>query len=152
MAYAKFDPDKSDFLDTSLKYNGNICAIARHYNISTETIYQYYHRDPIGKEIINIVRTLNTSTDVDLAEHVNRYNLGNYKTDPHLAQKAAEYTLTKKGLSRGWTLDKQIETTEQESKVDIENQLMQSKAINEMYEKMYGKLNLNDIYDVPKTE
>ena len=102
MAYTKFDPDKADILAVSVKYNGNISKIAEHYNVVRETIYQYYKRDRVGKEIIDTVRGLNTEYDLDCAEHVLRYNMQNYKTSPGLAQRAAEKVIDRKGHLRDW--------------------------------------------------
>jgi len=102
MAYAKFDPDKTDMLAVSIKYNGNISKIAEHYNVVRDTIYQYYRRDSVGKEIIDTVRGLNTETDLDQAEYVLRYNMANFKTNPGLAQRAAEKVIDRKGHLRDW--------------------------------------------------
>lgn len=102
MSYVKFNPEKSEMLAVAIKHNGNVQAIARHYNINQDTMYQYFKRDPEGKEIIDMVRGLNTETDLDLAEHVHRYNMANYKTNPGLAQRAAEKVIDKKGHLRGW--------------------------------------------------
>lgn len=102
MAYAKFDPDKADMLVIAIKYNGNISKIAEHYNVVRDTIYQYYRRDPEGKKIIDIVRGLNTESDLDQAEYVIRYNMANVKTNPGLAQRAAEKVIDRKGHLRDW--------------------------------------------------
>ena len=106
MAYEKFDPDKSDMLEVSTKYHGNISQIAKHYNVARDTVYRYQYRDVIGKQIIDEVRGYNSEFDLDIAEHVNRYHMLNYKNNPGLAQRAAEKVLDKKGHSRGWR-DKQ---------------------------------------------
>ncbi len=102
MAYTKFDPDKTEFRVIAIKYNGNINAIAQACNVSPETIYQYFKRDPEGKKIIDDVRGLNDDCILDSAEYVMRYNLVNYKNSPSLAQRAAEYVLHKKGHMRNW--------------------------------------------------
>lgn len=102
MAYAKFDPEKSEFKEIAIKYNGNIQALARHFNINQDTVYQYFNRDPIGKKIIDDVRKLNTETEIDSAEHVIRYHMSNYKTNGALSLRAAEKVIDKKGHARGW--------------------------------------------------
>lgn len=110
MSYAKFDPEKSEMLAVAIKHNGNVQAIARHFNIGNDTIYQYFKRDPEGKKIIDDVRGLNTETDLDLAEHIFRYNMSNFKNNPGLAQRAAEKVIDGKGHLRNWNeqiLDKQ---------------------------------------------
>lgn len=106
MAYAKFDPDKSDLKQIALKYHGNISAIARHFNIHGDTVYEYIKRDPVGKEIIDFCRAYNTEYDLDLAEHVIRHNMANYKSNPGLAQRAAEKVIDKKGHLRGWVAER----------------------------------------------
>lgn len=102
MSYAKFDPDKSDILIQSIKTNGNITALSSHYNVSRETIYEYFKRDPHGKSIVHTVRGYNTELDLDIAENVFRYNMNNIKSNAGLAQRAAEKVIEGKGYSRGW--------------------------------------------------
>jgi len=102
MSRQPFNPDNPDMLEISTKYHGNISQIANYFNVSRETIYQYQNRNPIGKKIIDEVRGYNTEFDLDIAEHVNRHNMLNYKDRPALAQRAAEKVLDKKGQSRGW--------------------------------------------------
>jgi hypothetical protein len=97
-----FEPDYSDVLAVAIAKNGNITAISEHFKISKETFYQFIKRDPKGKEIIDKVRAVNTETQLDLAEHVILYNMMNFKTNPGLAQRAAEKVIDKKGHLRGW--------------------------------------------------
>lgn len=127
MGYEKFDPDKTDFIAIAFKYNGNASAIARHYNIAHDTIYQYMDRDPVGKGIIQTVRGWNTVYDMDLAEAVNRYNMQNFKSNPNLAQKAAEKTIDKKGHTRGWGVSSEQIIPEQSS-IDMSDILMKQQA------------------------
>ena len=49
MAREYFNPDKSDALNIAIRYNGNITAIANHYNVCRDTVYQWINRDPVGK-------------------------------------------------------------------------------------------------------
>lgn len=109
MAYAKFDPEKSEIRSIAIEKRGNVQAIARHYNINQDTIYEYFKRDPEGKKIIDDVRSLNTETELDLAEFVLSYNMSNYKTNAGLAQRAAEKVIDKKGHLRGWNEKSQLD-------------------------------------------
>jgi aldehyde:ferredoxin oxidoreductase len=102
MAFRKFIPNKKDMLATAIKLNGNISALADHYKVCRNTIYEYLKRDPDGKEIIEKVRGVNEETILDAAEHVLRYNLMNYKLNPAIAQRAAEKVIDRKGHLRGW--------------------------------------------------
>lgn len=125
MAYEKFDPDKSDIKEIAIKYNGNVNAIARHYNINHDTIYQYFKRDPQGKKIIDDVRKYNTDLDIDLAEYVNRFNMQNYKNNAGLAQRAAEKVIDKKGHLRGWGVDVNDIKSPNQDDIDKDHKIMQ---------------------------
>lgn len=119
MAYAKFDPNKSVMLATAIKYNGNVVAIADAMNVGRTTIYEYFKRNPEGKEIIDLVRGLNDEVLLDAAEHVFRYNVLNYKSSPGLAQRAAEKVIDKKGYMRGWkTQDDSIQKSPNDKEFD----------------------------------
>jgi|ERR1051326_785865 transposase-like protein len=106
MANEYFSPDKSDMMAAAIKYNGNISALAEHFNVSRDTMYQYMKRDPQGKEIIQQVRGYNNESMLDLAEHVLRYNLHNYKSNAGLAQRASEKVIDRLGYMRGWLSEK----------------------------------------------
>lgn len=108
-----FNPDKSDMLAAAIKYNGNISALAEHFNVSRETIYQYTYRNPEGKEIIQQVRGYNNETMLDLAEHVIRYNMHNYKNNAALAQRASEKVIDRLGYLRGWLSEKMSDQTDE---------------------------------------
>ncbi len=128
MSHSKFDPEKTEMRLVAIKYNGNVQAIARHYNINQDTIYKYFKRDPEGKKIIDDVRGLNTVTELDLAEHVMRFNMTNYKLNPGLAQRAAEKVIDKKGHSRGWSDNLSTATPALDGQVEAENEEMEEKA------------------------
>jgi len=113
MAIAYFSPDESDMLSAAIKYNGNITSLAEHFKVSRETMHQYMKRDPKGKEIIDQVRCYNRETTLDIAEHVIRYNLHNYKNNAHLAQRAAEKVIDRLGYLRGWLSEKMSEQTDE---------------------------------------
>ena len=98
----EFPYDTCDMLAVATKYHGNIAAIAEHYKVSRDCIYRYLNKDPQGKKIIEHVRGYNTETQLDIAEHVLHYHLTNYKTNPGLAQRAAEKVIDYKGHTRGW--------------------------------------------------
>ena len=102
MSRAPFNPDNSDMMVIAVKYNGNISKISEHYNVCRDTIYEYNKRNPEGKQIIETVRGINTETDLDQAEYVLRYNMANVKTNPGLAQRAAEKVIDRKGHLRDW--------------------------------------------------
>lgn len=110
MAFDKFDPDKADMQTIAIKYNGNVKAIAKEMNVSRETIYQYFKRDPKGKEIIDHVRGFNTFTDADLAEHVIRWNMSNFDSKPGIAQRSAEFFLVHKAKDRGWVKEDDLKS------------------------------------------
>lgn len=126
----KFNPDKKDLLATSIKFNGNLTQIAAHYEVSRETVYQYTKRDPDGKEIIEFTRGYNTETELDLSEHVIRYNLLNYKNNPGLAQRAAEKVIDKKGYLRGWCEIVEDKQSPYQNTIDISHENMMLKAEN----------------------
>ena len=102
MAYAKFDPDKTEFLAACLKCHGNVVAIAQEMRVSHDTIYQYINRDAEAKIILDDARGINDKVILDLAIHVQYYNLSQYKSNPKLAQRASEKVLDIKGHERGW--------------------------------------------------
>lgn len=95
-------PDIEEFIAIAIKHHGNVRAIAAYLNLTPITLYTYFKKDPKAKEIIDEVRGYNSFSDLDIAEHVNRYNMMNYKEKPALAQRAAEFTLITKGKDRGW--------------------------------------------------
>jgi hypothetical protein len=140
MAYADFKPDNDDILAIATKTNGNISQIADHFKVSRETVYQYLKRNPEGKAIIDRVRGLNTETELDLAEHVIRYNMANYKSNGGLAQRAAEKVIDKKGYIRGW---KEVETI-RESPHQAQNDYMHENMIlRAELQELKEKLNAN---------
>ena len=145
-----FNPDINDIEEVSTRYHGNIAAIAGYYGVSRECIYQYMHRTPAGKAIIDKTRKINNETFMDLAEYVVRYNLTNYKNDSSLAQRAAEKVIDKKGRSRGWDDGVQAETQSDESVTDIQNKLMETQALLSKYIERHGII--NDISNQPQTE
>ena len=102
MAKPRFNPNKDYIKSLAVKCNGNISQMAKDLNVERSTIYEYIKRDPHGKKVMDEARGLNTENDLDLAEHVIRYNLTNYKTNPGLAQRAAEKVIDKKGHLRRW--------------------------------------------------
>lgn len=104
MAKASFTPEIADgaFLAACVKYDGNVTAMSKHYNVSIDTMYEFFKRTPEAKKILDTVRGLNTEVILDLAEHVIKFNLMNFKNDRKLAQRAAEKVIDKKGHSRGW--------------------------------------------------
>lgn len=95
-------PDHEEFRAICIKMHGNAKAIAARLNIIPHTLYAYFKKDPKAKEILDEVRGYNHFTDLDLAEHVNRYNMSQVKENPSVAQRAAEFTLLYKGQERGW--------------------------------------------------
>lgn len=152
MGKEAFDPDKQDVLAIAIKYNGNITAMAEHFKIARNTIYDYLKRDPQGKEIIEYVRGYNTDVDLDGAEWVYRYNLKNYKEEPAVAQRAAEKVLASKGHLRGWGPDTQAPpaylndevNTLRHSKMLLEARLLQA-------EQKLAELGIN-VQNEPETE
>lgn len=105
MAHTPFEPDSADMLASAIKYNGNIAQLAKHYNVSRETIYQYLKRDAQGKLIVDTVRGVNIETNLDMAEYVISYNMSRYKENAGLAQRAAEKVIDRLGYMRGWKND-----------------------------------------------
>lgn len=99
----KFEPpSKEKLFELAIKHNGNVRSISADLNIIPHTLYKYFKENPEAKDIIDFVRGYNHDSDLDLAEQVNRYNMANYVENSSLAQRAAEFTLTSKGESRGW--------------------------------------------------
>lgn len=143
MAYEKFDPDKADFHIVAIKYNGNVKAIAEHFNVSRETIFQYFHRDPEGKKIIDLVRKYNTESDLDLAEYAVRYNLMNLKSNSALAQRAAELVIEKKGKSRGWIKEESSSIVPLQSDIDYVSMIAKLQNENAKLKKKIGKNDSN---------
>lgn len=133
-----FSPDKVVMLANAIKLNGNISALAEHYKVSRETLYQYFKRDPKGKEIIDQVRGVNEETILDAAEHVLRYNLLNYKSNAGLAQRAAEKVIDRKGHLRGWV------ALPNETKVE-ESVESNFNALMEMIQERQSASNISDI-------
>jgi hypothetical protein len=144
MAPALFDPDISDMLNVAIEKHGNIAQIAKHYNVSRDTVYVYLQRVEKGKEIIDLVRRYNSDADLDSAEFIFRYNMLNYKNNPGLAQRAAEKVIDRKGWMRGWkdeedklqdipeVLQKQFEATmNQLSSLQSERKIAESNINND---------------------
>ncbi len=129
-----FDPpNHEEFRALAIKYHGNARAISDKLNIIPHTLYSYFKKDPKAKEILDEVRGYNTFTDLDLGEFVNRYNLLNYKENPSLAQRAAEFTLNQKGEDRGWgvKLSNIEETNSVLSKIAEEIKKMHNPVVEE---------------------
>lgn len=95
-------PSYEEFRLLAIANQGNLRAIASKLNLAPITLYSYFKRDPKAKEILDEVRGYNTFADCDLAEYVIRYNMTNHKEEPSIAQRAAEFTLDRKGKDRGW--------------------------------------------------
>lgn len=119
-------PDHQEFRAIAIKLHGNAKAIAAKLNITPLTLYSYFKKDPQAKQILDEVRGYNSFTDLDLAEHVNRYNMSQVSDNPAIAQRAAEFTLRYKGKDRGWidsetkelsSLDDQIADTLDKAKL-----------------------------------
>ncbi len=95
-------PDYGEFEVLAISVHGNIKAIAKKLSVTPVTIYRHFKKDPELKCIVDEAREYNSFFDLDLAEHVNRYNMTNFINEPAIAQRAAEYTLDRKGRTRGW--------------------------------------------------
>lgn len=103
----KFDPsDTSDIKDITTQFNGNVRAIAKHYGVKRQTIYDYFKRQPEGMKIIEECRQHNHEEFLDDAEFVYKYALANYKNNLALAMRAADKVIDKKGHTRNWKEDK----------------------------------------------
>lgn len=100
--YPFVPPPHDEFRLIAIKLNGNAKAIAAKLNITPLTLYSYFKKDPEAKQILDEVRGYNSFTDLDLAEHVNRFNMSQVSDNPAIAQRAAEFTLRFKGKDRGW--------------------------------------------------
>lgn len=135
-------PDIEEFTALAIKHNGNVRAIAAHLNLTPITLYSYFKRDPKAKEIIDYVRGYNTVTDLDLAEHVNRYNMMNYKENPSLGQRASEFTLMSKGKERGFVRQQTEDyVSPKEENIELKQQLYKALHRIEEFEK---KEEMND--------
>ena len=134
-------PNQEEFKALAIKYKGNAVAISGQLNIIPHTLYSYFKKDPKAKEILDEVRGYNTFTDLDLGEHVNRYNMSNYKENPVLAQKAAEFTLMSKGKERGW-IKNQNEDNQSPKEDDIE---LKQKYYSTLYELQRLKKEIDDL-------
>ena len=136
MAYAKFEPEKSEIFDVAMKYNGNIQAVARHFNIASSTMYEYFDRDPEGRKVVDKVRKMNTELELDSAEHVVRYHMSNYKTNGALSLRAAEKVIDKKGYSRGWRdRIEEVENVSEDLKSKYDSLMKQLTEIRELNSK-----------------
>lgn len=137
--YAFVPPPHEEFRLIAIKLNGNAKAIAAKLNITPLTLYSYFKKDPEAKQILDEVRGYNSFTDLDLAEHVNRFNMSQVSDNPAIAQRAAEFTLRYKGKDRGWIesetkelslLDDQIADTLDNAKLKAHIAILE-KIINE---------------------
>lgn len=140
MSHSKFTPDISDMLDVSIQKNGNIVKIAKHFNVHRDTIYEYFKRDPDGKKIVEKVRGVNTETDLDIAEQVNRNNMLNFEKNPKLAQRAAETVIKGKGHLRGWGQIIEERQPPYQNIIDISHENM---MLKDQLEKLKAQINGN---------
>lgn len=99
----------SDIEEIAFRFDGNVSAIARHYGVKRNTVYEYFKRHPEGKLIIDRVREYTDDDFLDMAEFVYKYHLTNYKTNPGLALRAAEKVIDKKGHKRGWCSNTEVQ-------------------------------------------
>ncbi|HSN10061.1 MAG TPA: helix-turn-helix domain-containing protein [Hanamia sp.] len=129
MVNKAFNPDSQEWLNQVFRLHGNITQLAKKYDVSRETVYQYLNRNPDNKELLYNIRSFNTEFDLDIAEHVNRFNMLNFEKNPGLAQRAAEKVIDKKGHLRGWKETTNDSTPPLDDKVDRENQDMEEKAL-----------------------
>ncbi len=97
-----FNPSLADISDIIRKFEGNIASVAKYYNVTRETIYQYINRHKELKQTIEEVRTLTDESMLDNAENVLKYCMSLAKTSPKIAQDTAKYVFDKKGHKRGW--------------------------------------------------
>ena len=141
MANEKFDPKKEDFSKIAIEKNGNIHAISRHYKICTVTVHRYLNRDKDAKKTLEEARNFNTEIDLDLAEFVIRHNMENYKSNPNLAQRSAEFVLNKKGHLRGWLYTDSEKTPLNDSNNELMHRLMIAENKNLEYEKLLNDSN-----------
>lgn len=98
----EFNPDLKDIVDIISKYDGNINKVCKHYGIARSTIYNYINRTKDAKTKLQEVRDSKGELDIDAAESVIRYCMGQLKENPKLAQDTAKYVLDRRGHKRGW--------------------------------------------------
>lgn len=112
-------PSYEEFRMLALAQKGNLRAIASKLNCIPHTLYSYFKRDPKAKDILDEVRGYNTFEDLDLAEYVIRFNMTNHKEEPSIAQRAAEFTLDRKGKDRHWIKDDNRESSTNDETIEL---------------------------------
>ena len=97
-----FNPDISDISDKISEFEANLTLIAKHYNISRQTLYVFINKHKELKQAIEQARAFKDEIDLDSAESVARYCMAMVKDNPRIALDSAKYVLDKKGHKRGW--------------------------------------------------
>ena len=121
-------PDYGEFEALAISVHGNIKAIAKKLSVTPVTIYRHFKKDPELKCIVDEAREYNSFFDLDLAEHVNRYNMTNFMNEPSIAQRAAEYTIDRKGRDRGWIKEDTREQSTNDENIRITLSLSKDNA------------------------
>ena len=124
-----FRPDISDFMTKAMACHGNIQQLATLYEINKSTMHHLVSKVAEYREIIVTVREYNTDSDLDLAEHVFRYNMMNLKNNAGLAQRAAEKVVDGKGRKRGWNADETSYIPPNDSKLGNEHETIKLKRL-----------------------
>ena len=87
----------SDISDIFFKYRCNRTDIARHLNISRDTLFEHLRNNPELKAKWDDVKESLPSEWVDQAEKILWYSLSIAKDEPALANKTAMYILDRRG-------------------------------------------------------
>lgn len=128
MSYAKFDPSKSNMKEICCECFGNVSSIARKMNVNRCTIYEYLHRDPVGRQILEYSRNFSWETHLDCADSVTLRNMLNFDSNPSLAQTAANKVIDKIGHRRYWGGEKLSEEGTQDTNFHYQNRIMELEA------------------------
>jgi membrane-associated HD superfamily phosphohydrolase len=97
-----FTPKLTDVADAIRKYKGNLANVAKSFNVSRDTIYQYINKYHELKPLIEEVRNYNHHDIVDSAEYILNYAIAQYKDNLSRACDTAKFILDRRGKTRGW--------------------------------------------------
>lgn len=123
-----FNPDISDMRHNAIRLHGNVKKLAEHYNVSRDTMYEYFKRNPETRKLVDDLRNYNTESDLDAAEDVIRMALESFKTKPGIALRAAERVLDGKGHSRHWNVPYQMGNKIDTTHIDNDDEKIRDKA------------------------
>ena len=125
----EWTPNHSDISDSFMENRGNVSLVAKKFGVSRETLHKYIRNNPIVKTTLDESREFHSEDEIDLAVSLNYLAMQQYAVRPGYALQQVRYTLDKKGHSRGYLRDANVEplTAKNQTDIDLSHEIMKLK-------------------------